>query len=775
MKKKMAGWARLGVLTTLLLGLGAGCWGDVEIVDEPVHSTAGTAGTTSTAPDTATEPLQTRCEESDVQCNGADLERCVSFGAGQANGWLKIQHCDSAALCNADSASCTAKTCAFGEQRCSGAVPERCNEDLTAREQLGSCANAAFCSPDADKCAAENKQAPCCLETACTGGELRCNNGQLERCRDDQMGLDPLATCATQKLCELSLGGCQSSPASCACEPPKCDAGATRCSGSTLERCNADQTDWETVDTCTTEELCQAGLALTEPACVTAPCEVGEHRCTDARLEVCNAGQTGFDVLVQACPGGAAFCDSGAGVCTETPCQVGDTRCNGAQIERCLPDRSGFVATPTVCATPQLCRLNQQRVAFCTPPACGPNEFQCQDSQPQRCNAARNGFTNAGPACARADLCDETRQRCDACVPSRRECTFDLRNSRTCSPDGSAFGPATFCPLGCIANTGACQTCTVGEFRCQGGLLQRCNDGISFAPLNVGAQCANGNQLSCNGNQLQTNPCGTLGCNAQRNACNQCAAPQRACADTRNALVCRADGTFAPPQPCGNGLLCAGAGQCACTPGQPSCNGDTLQVCNPTGDGLVAGARCSGASGNVLRTCAAGELTTNTCSTAALCAAATGASCAGCIEGERTCAAGQPQVCTNGQRVPAAACAAGFACEGAGLCRCAAGDVRCTAGALVQCSLDRTTLDPAATCAGSTLRACSGNTRAPDQDCGAPELCAAASAGVCASCLDTDPPTCADISSEVRCVGGQLQQNLCGTLGLCIDGVGCLL
>jgi len=769
MKKHTAGWARLGVLAAFLLG--AGCWGDVDIVDPPVTSVGGS---TAAPPDVELDPLRPGCEDSDVRCNAGDLERCVSLAAGQPSGWLKIQHCDSAALCNADLASCTSKTCAFGELRCNGAVPERCNDDLTAREQLDSCPSAAFCSLDADKCSAENKQAPCCLQTACKGGELRCNNGQLERCRDDQLGLDPIVTCASQKLCELSLGGCQASPGSCACEPPKCEAGAARCTGTTLERCNADQTDWQTVDTCTTEDLCQAGLALPEPACVTETCAVGQHRCSGAALELCNAGQTDFEA-VQTCPGGPAFCDSGAGVCTETPCQVGDTRCNGRQIERCRADRSGFDPTPTVCATPQLCGLNAQRVAFCTEPSCGPSEFQCDDNQPLRCNAAQNGFVSAGAACPRAELCDETRQRCDFCFPGRRECTPDLRSSRTCSPDGTVFGPLTFCPLGCVAGSGACQTCNVGEFRCQGGLLQRCNDGVSFAPLNVGAQCASGSQLSCSGNQLLTAPCGALGCNPQRNACNQCAVPQRACVDTRNVVACRADGTFGPATPCGSGLLCAGAGQCACTPGQPSCSGNTLQVCNPTGDGLVAGARCSGTGANVLRTCAAGELTTNTCTTGALCAAATGATCAACIEGERTCAAGQPQVCTNGQRVPAAACAAGFTCEGAGLCRCTAGDLGCAAGALVQCAVDRTTLEAAPSCVGATLRACSGDTRLPDQICGAADLCAAASGGVCAVCRDTDLPGCADGGTEIRCVAGQVQQNSCGVIALCVDGVGCLL
>jgi hypothetical protein len=178
--------------------------------------------------------------------------------------------------------------------------------------------------------------------------------------------------------------------------------------------------------------------------------------------------------------------------------------------------------------------------------------------------------------------------------------------------------------------------------------------------------------------------------------------------------------------------------------------------------------------GNVLRTCAASELTTNTCASAALCTNATGAACPACVEGERSCAAGQPQVCVNGQRVAATACDAGFSCEGAGVCRCTAGDVRCSGAALLQCSADRQSLEAAPACVGATLRSCAAGTRV-DQDCGAEDLCLASSGGVCAQCRDTDPPGCAaDLLSEVRCVAGQPQTTTCGILP-CIDGLGCTL
>lgn len=753
----------------VLLPVGLGC-GDVQLLDEPPGAAGAVGG-----PETIynpNEPPPSVCSESEVQCNGAYLERCVQVPGSQVRGWLAEQNCLSPALCKLSPARCEAAACGFGEMRCVGNLPQRCNEELTERQQLGTCASAGHCSLDPEKCAAEGQPTPCCLTNPCEAGELRCNDGGLERCVNG-LGFELVVTCATQKLCELSLGSCQSNPASCACQPPTCEVGATRCTGTALEQCNADQTGWEPVgEPCPSPELCELGRQRAVPACESAPCEPNELRCTGASLERCNAGQTGFE-LVSTCEGGPAFCDSVRGECTTVPCDIGDTRCNGAQVESCLPDRSGFAATDQ-CDTPQLCQVVND-VAVCRPAACAANAFDCAGSQPMRCNAGQTAMVNAGQPCLRDELCSEFRQRCDFCFPSRRECTPDLRFSRTCAPDGDSFGPLTFCPLGCIAGTGACQTCTVGDYSCQGGVLARCNDGFSFTPLNRASDCSGQNQVSCNGNQRVTTPCGAPGCNTQRNACNQCTGQQRSCADTSSFVTCQPNGTFGPATPCGAGLLCAGAGQCACVANQLSCSGDTLLTCNATGTALVAAARCGGAGGAVLRTCEDGELNSSNCGSAALCSASTGDTCSTCLDGERSCAAGRPQECVAGQQVLEAPCGAGLACVGAGVCSCTVGEVSCSAGALQQCSADGASFEPAAACDDVTLRSCNGNELVTDT-CASPDHCLASAAGnTCAQCLESEPPNCTeDLAAELRCVAGAIEQTACGLLGLCVPGVGCL-
>ncbi len=751
-----------GIAALVALPLGAGC-GDVQLLDQPRSGVELPGTMMETMPN---EPAPA-CEVPDAQCNGQYVETCVELSGRKA--WLPSQDCKTSALCAESPARCLQAACLFGEMKCAGNLPQRCNEDLTELEQQATCPSAGHCSLDAERCAAEGKPTPCCLENPCETGELRCNDGELERCGD--LAFDSLVTCATQKLCELSLEACQGDAASCACQAPECDAGETRCTGAALERCNADQTGWELVRECATRELCELGRQRDVPQCEPETCGAGEFRCTGALLERCNAAQTAFDSL-STCEGGAAFCDSGAGVCNDVGCQIGETRCNGAQVERCRADQMGFDPEGAPCATAQLCQI-QDGSALCIPPSCDANEFDCDGNRPRRCNAGRTGFVNAGAACLREELCSEFRQRCDFCVPSRRECTPDLRFSRTCAPDGNSFGPLTFCPLGCIAGSGACQTCTVGSYSCQGGVLARCNDGFSFTPLNRNSDCSGQNQVSCNGNQLNTTVC-EAGCNPQRNVCNQCSGQQRICMGTGSFATCQPNGTFGPATACGAGLLCAGAGQCSCVPGQLSCSGDSLLTCNATGTALVAAPRCGGSGGTVLRSCEDGELSTATCASAALCSASTGSSCGDCVEGERSCAGGQPQVCSNGQRVPAPPCADGLVCEGAGLCRCTAEEVRCRAGELLECAADGLSFEPAAACASATLRSCNGNNLV-SATCGSAQLCLASVGDECAECLESDPPSCSDdLGTELRCVSGQIEENDCDTLSLCVPNLGCL-
>lgn len=711
-----------GLWLALFALMSLGCLGDVSI-ERVGRVDAGQS----------VETLEPLCIPGGVQCNGSWVERCVPSGSEEPPRWTKIEDCLSEALCT-ELGTCNPPACEAREVRCSGAVPQRCRADRTGWEELTACESAAHCSVDGAACSsAAGGDAPCCLATPCESGELRCNSNELQRCRVDRTDLDQVASCATAALCAASMSSCTGDAGVCECVEPACGPGETECEGSTLRRCNADQTGFELVETCASVELCERGRARLPLSCEPPACAAGSFDCTaEGLLRSCKQDRTGFDD-VRACPGGAAFCNGGQGVCTPAPCEPGQRTCDGADVVACRADQTGFEPTGVSCETADLCSIDAAGVVSCLPPACAQSAVRCAGSQLQRCNAGRTDFESVGPPCLRDDLCSAERERCDYCVPSRRECTFDLRFSRTCAPDGNSFGPSTFCPLGCIANSGACQSCEVGSYACQNGLLSRCDDGFSFSPLFRGSDCAGNTRMTCNGNTLQSVSCGPLGCNPSRNACNECAGQTRVCDGAEAFRACRPDGTFGAPTGCQDGLSCNGQGQCTCTPDVASCDGAQLLVCNPAGSAIVAGARCSGAGGNVLRTCVDGEVITNTCASGALCSAATGAGCPVCSDGEASCSqGGVPLDCLDGQRVARPSCGEGLSCEGAGLCRCAAGALRCDSGALLVCNEARTGFEPAPSCEGATLRTCAGE-EVDQSECEDAAACAAAVDGVCGS------------------------------------------
>lgn len=756
-------------MAVLVAGLAAAsCLGDVEIV-EP-----------SDDPNTDINMLEPPCEDGEVRCNGAWLERCAAAADGSTTRWNKVENCDAPALCSKDQSMCLVSPCGDDRARCEGASPQVCANDLSGWVGLeDSCLSAAHCSLDSAACGTETKEAPCCLSEPCTAGQLRCNGSQLERCRPDTSGYNPElpAACDTPLLCERALGECQSA-GSCACVPAICELDELRCTGATLERCSADRTTWEFVETCATPELCRVASDPLDVAVASCPvpCGVGEFQCFGADLMLCNEGRTGF-VLQQPCPAGTICSTTGA--CRDT-CDPTERQCNGAQIEQCAASLTAFepaVGDGTLCDTPELCvdtaPVGQAR---CDIAACGINAFSCAGTQLTQCNAGRTASLPVGQPCPREDLCSTERGRCDFCVPNRQECTPNLTAARQCAADGNAFGPLTNCPLGCIAATGLCRTCTIGSYTCAANQLSRCDNGFSFTPLGRATDCSANNtqQTTCTGNTLSTPPCG-FGCNTTRNVCNQCSGATRQCVgNSDNFQVCQANGTFGASQACPAGLDCSGAGACGCTPGAATCDDDDLVVCNAAGSGFVAGATCAGV---VRRTCANGALTSVPCGSAGLCTSGTGAACGGCVNGERSCSGGinsQPVVCASGAFQAAPSCDADFACEDAGVCRCAAGSLRCEADAVTACNAGRTAFAATPRCSGATLRACNAAGTVLQLPCGSAALCAASPGDACVECVEPTPSTCTADGQLETCVAGDLQQAPCPEGTTCFPLLGCL-
>jgi hypothetical protein len=601
--------------------------GDITVDSEPLSPEPGPApagvgggigGGISTAGPTT-------CEAGgQLRCNEERLEVCVRLGSDLPL-WRLLEDCKSADRCISDSAGphCLAQSCSSGESHCEGATPLVCNAAHDGWDELPACLSAAHCSSDPATCAGP---APCCLAAPCHAGEMRCNQGVMQRCNTEQTDWDTVASCETPDLCLAGLSACGATGNACSCKLAACQQNESRCTGTALERCNAGRTDWEPVNLCATAALCEQGRALVPAACAPPQCDPGSHICTpEGSLEGCRVDRTGYDD--QETCAGPQFCDAKAGKCNPVACEAGDRRCNGAQVEVCLADRTGFMPVGAPCATDALCNDSNLSNVHCDPPACATDAFSCfGGTQLQGCNDDRTAFEPVGAPCNRPDLCSADRRRCDFCVPGRQECNVAMNATRVCSTTGNFFGPETFCPLGCNGPVAQCVTCTIGSYRCNGGVIARCDDGRSFTPLNRSSDCPAfaGIQSSCStGGQFNQTFCAAAGCNATRGLCNECSGTQRQCSGAAGFRQC-AGGAFGATQSCPDGLTCSGAGNCGCVPGAALCSDGALGFCNRQGTGFVAGDACED---DVLLTCDGNDLIRVQCSSSDTCEASDGFSC----------------------------------------------------------------------------------------------------------------------------------------------------
>jgi hypothetical protein len=477
------------------------------------------------------------CELGAVQCEGAALQLCSPDGSR----WITTSVCGSPELCETDPPSCEPPECALDQLSCDGAVLRVCNPGRDGWVELETCASPAHCSPNARQC----------MDAPCVAGELACNQEELSRCADDELGWVALESCDTQALCELARAESAVAGAVGGCVAAACEAGAARCVGGALERCNEGRTAYEVVDECTNEALCQQTLESGSAVCDSPSCVPGEHRCREETLTVCNEAQTGFDDKT-VCDS-AALCDPVSGSCQPSACEPGARRCNGARIEVCNEDRSGFeTATDAPCASAALCIQESVGEVSCRPPECFEGQFNCtSEGLLQRCSSGLDAFEEVR-LCTTPELCDATLgpQGCRpaVCESGARRCEGTA--VVVCREGRDGFDTVTECgALGCVAATASCQAaaCERDETRCRGARLEVCNEARSgFRLLETCAtealcvEVGNSNRFECqapacdagetrcrnNGDLQVCNAaqtafsavnCGLLGCNANAN------------------------------------------------------------------------------------------------------------------------------------------------------------------------------------------------------------------------------------------------------------------
>jgi hypothetical protein len=529
------------------------------------------------------------CLNLEVRCDGVRLLACNEG----LTGFDVAEECATPVLCDASiaysgirgSPRCKRPACDVGKHRCSDTgVLEICNEDRTGFKAKEECIGPPFCSA----VAADNNQ-PGCREAPCESGEEQCNDADIQRCSADRTSFDTILTCETRGLCN------DDNPAA-RCDPAVCQRGPLsgtefRCQGNVLQRCNDQHTGFDTLNTCATPGLCNAGLGFN--GCQPPVCAPGQTRCSGDFLQVCNSQRTGFDNL-ERCAGGT--CDSNAGRCSD-PCVVGTARCNSqGQLEECRDRLVGRQVT-ALCSSPQLCDA-VARTCRQPPPGCtADGVHQCvrqgANTLLQVCSDGRSRFSTVD-TCTGGEICDPNnappnQNICDACAQNSQP-TCAGNDLVSCSADGLTPSRVT-CPNGCqVVDSGPdrCRNCVPGSARCDGAGLLVCvsggaaNEFLERRPCTTAGACATTLAACGAGANGQNCSCAPGVCTAGQRDCrgNQ---PIR-CSDDLTAFV--NDGPSCGTRVCfpRPGSTDRPAGTCGCTPGQDvKCVGGILQTCTPTG------------------------------------------------------------------------------------------------------------------------------------------------------------------------------------------------
>ncbi|MBI3201123.1 MAG: LamG domain-containing protein [Myxococcales bacterium] len=384
---------------------------------------------------------------------------------------------------------------------------------------------------------------------ACDDGEFRCAGDNLETCKADRSGFQPVATCLPG-LCDAPGKQCDN------CVP---GAGTCDSSGSGYSACDATGQTQEKVSCSAPKPFCVAVSGA--PACVECKaqtdCPPSTAQCQVSSCSV--SGSCGVSPVVKDAPCGASGaggkCD-GAGACVY--CQPGQKRCSGAVPEACdakgqwVAGNSCAGAAPVCaqgdcvqCQAPSDCpaTVNECLSVTCASAQCGlspksqgttcaagagtcDGSGQCNVCQPgtKACNGnvplvcGSNGQYSAQPACSGATPnCAPTTGTCVQCTSATQcpgttaPCLQAVCASNTCGFGNK--GDGTACTVSgdngaCAA--GSCKVCTVGQTRCKAGsasTLQTCDSNGQWQDSACAAStpyCSGGTCVALNAMKLSS-------------------------------------------------------------------------------------------------------------------------------------------------------------------------------------------------------------------------------------------------------------------------------
>jgi hypothetical protein len=660
----------------------------------------------------------------EFRCDGVTLSRCND----QLTGYDPISSCATPGLCNAGLGfnGCQPPVCAPGETRCNGNFVQRCNQDRTAFENIEQCA-AGTCDSFRGACT-----------DPCVVGSARCNaQGNLEECRNPLIGREITARCGSVQLCDANARSCRTPPAGCTAD------GVRVCQSNVLAVCADGRSHFNTLDACAPGEVCDVNDVQCD-VCV----QGSEATCDNGQLVSC--ALNGQSELPQACPFGCQSVATGPDRCRT--CTPGSFRCEGDQLVVCRPRGTEEFLERESCASAAICQTTIAACGTngsgencrCQPGVCNAGQRDCQGNQPVVCNADRTAFVPDGSDCGPGNCDPRPVGECFACGARDVQCGTDSI-MEGCLSDRSGFADlpgARPRDVRCIEDNGgvraqSCDGDSLASIACTSGL---CVPGVGCAQCNpddFDPECATTDD---------GRPARTVCINGRDDG------PPVACAGTNGCVVAICDdgdcNTDSAPEntPCtrtgGGAGKCDGGGSCLECFANADC--DDGFTCT---DDVCAGGTCR--HDPVSSRCDNGLF----CDGTETCNPATGAAGTGCATGTRvvcnddqacttdTCT-GTPGACTFAPVATPAPCTLPGPMGGSGTC----GGGTCNAPVCNpgQCSQQNN----ASTC---TTNTCVNNVCTPSS-CTGGTLCNGE--GTCVECLDDN-----------GCDGDQV----CGDGNTCVD------
>lgn len=456
--------------------------------------------------------------QGDLRCSADNswVEYCQEDSKGCLR-WLGLARCGSLQTCRLDDlvprCVCLDECTNEGGRRCRGGAIQVCaaNENgCLSYLTLTDCADEGLacssgdhgpvCRRSCDECDAE--------------GNSRCHDNSIERCALDD---DGCLSWVQRTSCDEGGGICDDSRSVpfCACIDECSVEDETRCREHEIHRCVEGRDhclDWVVVQDC--EEIGgSCDDSGSEPECECDICgPIGATRCQGDRVQRCLLNDDGCQVWEQEhdCGVEELLCDEVgaefACVCPEGCPEEGISRCEAEEIQRCLADERGCLQWhyETSCShVADLCETSgAEAICVCSDECRMEGASRCFLHELQRCVLGGDGcldWVRERDCRIEAEICDgtgaEPRCTCASHCPELGDatCVGDLLLScvtaengcrewvvvRDCSEDerrceGGGAEPACTCPD---------EECVMGDERCRGAKIQRCQLDDSECPV----------------------------------------------------------------------------------------------------------------------------------------------------------------------------------------------------------------------------------------------------------------------------------------------------